>query len=92
MNLLQSVEIVVLFLSLKAISFENINMENGNELVDLESVDFDEDVILSEDTFVRDDNNFKGIMRIIIYKNNTNYKIELAKYAKMVRTHSFCKF
>ena len=52
-------------------------MENGNELVGLESVDFDEDIILSEDIFVRDDNNFKGTMRIIIYKNNTNKKREL---------------
>ena len=37
-------------------------MENS-ELVGLESVDFDEDIILSEDIFVRDDSNSKITIR-----------------------------
>ena len=55
LNLLQSVEVAVFVLALKSISFKNINMGNGNELVGLEYVDFDEDIILSENIFVSDD-------------------------------------
>ena len=62
MNLPQSVEVVVLFLAVKSIHFTDINMENS-ELVGLESVDFDEDIILSEDIFVRDGNNSKITIR-----------------------------